>query len=185
MIDPADPSDSHGDESADLAAEAPLQPRHFPPIPRARRNATVAITLLILATVIMRGAFMFWSPNKVERRDDGRLSPCPTSPNCVCSHEGDAVHRIGPLKFSDSPHEAFQRLIALVTRQPRTRVITHDEPYLHVEFMTPLLRFVDDVEFLLDDSAKVIHVRSASRVGHSDLGANRKRVEAIRRLFES
>ena len=127
---------------------------------------------------------MFWTPNKVERRDGGRLSPCPAMPNCVCSQDDDAAHQIDSLRFLDSPCDAWQRLITVVTQFPRTRIVTNDSPYLHVEFTTLLLRFVDDVEFLLDETAAVIHVRSASRVGHSDLGANRVRVEAIRRLFE-
>ncbi len=128
---------------------------------------------------------MLWTPNKVERRDDGRLSPCPASPNCVCSQDDDVAHQIEPLRFVGTPRQAWQRLATVLTQLPRTRIVTNDSIYLHVEFTTPLLRFVDDVEFLLDETAAVIHVRSTSRVGHSDLGANRNRIESIRRLFES
>lgn len=111
---------------------------------------------------------------------DGRLRPCPNSPNCVCSQDDDAGHQIEPLRFTDSPHDAWDRLHDLVKKLPRTRVVSRDDNYLHVEFTTPLMRFVDDVEFLLDETASLIHVRSSSRIGHSDLGANRKRIEAIR-----
>lgn len=114
---------------------------------------------------------------------DGRLRPCPTSPNCVCSQDEDAGHHIEPLRFTDSPRAAWDRLRDLVETLPRTRVVSSDERYLHVEFTTPLMRFVDDVEFLLNDTASVIHVRSSSRIGHSDLGANRKRIEAIRQSW--
>jgi uncharacterized protein (DUF1499 family) len=67
----------------------------------------------------------------------------------------------------------------------RVRIVTAEECYLHAEFTSALFRFVDDVEFLLDDGTKTIHVRSASRVGYSDLGVNRRRVEAIRYRFDA
>ena len=114
---------------------------------------------------------------------DGRLRPCPSSPNCVCSQDEDAGHHIEPLAFSGEPSDAWNRVHDLILTQPRTRVVSRDDHYFHVEFTTPLLRFVDDVEFLLEESASVIHIRSASRVGHSDLGANRKRLEALRRMW--
>jgi uncharacterized protein (DUF1499 family) len=86
--------------------------------------------------------------------------------------------------FSGGPAQAFDRLERLVASLPRTRIVTRTSEYLHAEFTTRLLRFTDDVEFLLDEKAGAIHVRSASRIGHSDLGTNRRRVETIRRLFE-
>ena len=123
---------------------------------------------------------MFRGPNVPVGLVEGRLRPCPSSPNCVCSQDETAGHHIEPLRFSDSPSEAWDRLHAFLGKQPRTRVVSRDDRYLHAEFTTLLLRFVDDVEFLLDEDRSVIHIRSASRVGHSDLGANRKRIEAIR-----
>ena len=117
----------------------------------------------------------------------GRLRPCPNSPNCVCSQDQavDAEHHIEPLAFTGPPRVTWQRMHDLLVTLPRTRVVSHDESYLHVEFTTLIMRFVDDVEFQLDETASVIHIRSASRIGHSDLGANRKRVEAIRQKFEA
>ena len=73
------------------------------------------------------------------------------------------------------------RLKAIVDAMPRTRVIDSRGDYLYAEFSTPLMGFVDDVEFYCD--GKVIHVRSASRLGYSDLGVNCKRIEAIREAF--
>jgi uncharacterized protein (DUF1499 family) len=70
--------------------------------------------------------------------------------------------------------------MGIIASLPRAKVMTDSDTYLHVEFRSLVFRFVDDVEFLADDDAKVIHVRSASRVGHSDLGANRRRIETIR-----
>jgi uncharacterized protein (DUF1499 family) len=115
---------------------------------------------------------------------DGRLLPCPSSPNCVSSQATDEAHRVAPLVYAGSVDDAMNRLKAIIQSLPRTAVITDTGAYLHVEFTTALFRFVDDVEFLADDSAKIIHVRSASRLGKSDLGVNRKRVELIRRRWQ-
>ncbi len=139
--------------------------------------------ILVLMAVACRVSFMFFGAQNPVGLVNGRLRPCPSSPNCVCSQDDDAGHHIEPLRFTSSPREAWDRLQALVKTLPRTRVVARDEHYLHVEFTTFVLRFVDDVEFLLDETNSVIHVRSSSRVGHSDLGANRKRIEAIRQRW--
>lgn len=114
----------------------------------------------------------------------GRLLPCPASPNCVCSQADDPQHKIAPLKLEGSAPAAFKKLKDIVFAMPRTAIVTQNDSYLHVEFTTALFRFVDDVEFLVDAEQHIIHFRSASRVGHSDLGTNRRRMEAIRRSFE-
>jgi uncharacterized protein (DUF1499 family) len=116
---------------------------------------------------------------------NGRLRPCPDSPNCVCSFDTDDEHAIAPVDTGDDPPATFQRLRRLLQSMSRVRIVTDEPTYLHAEFTTPLLRFVDDAEFLLDAEAGVIHVRSASRVGHSDLGANRKRVEQLRERLQA
>ena len=112
---------------------------------------------------------------------DGQLVACPSSPNCVSSQATDPKHAIAPLTISGEPGVAMRRLKAVVEAMPRTQVIESRDDYLYVEFSTPLMGFVDDVELYCD--GKVIHVRSASRLGYSDLGVNRKRVEAIRQAF--
>ncbi len=111
---------------------------------------------------------------------DGRLRPCPDKPNCVSS-QAIGIHAIEPIRFQGSPESAWKCLIDLLRRLPRLRIMTQTDSYLHVEARTRLFGFVDDVEFLL--GGDVIHVRSASRLGYSDLGVNRRRVEAIRREF--
>jgi len=113
----------------------------------------------------------------------GRLAPCPSSPNCVSSLADDDRHRIAPLPFSGAAAAAIGRIEAIVRSLPRAAVVTATETYLYAEFRSAVFRFVDDVEFLADESAGVIQVRSAARVGSSDLGVNRKRVEAIRALW--
>lgn len=108
----------------------------------------------------------------------GRLAPCPSSPNCVCSEDPRAA--IAPLAFPGDPDAAFRGLLEFLGREPRVELVTVGPDYAHAVFRTRLLRFRDDVELRLDRAARLIHVRSASRIGHSDFGANRKRVESLR-----
>lgn len=119
-------------------------------------------------------------PNDLGVRD-GRLSACPTSPNCVSSQDDNESHRIAALAFSGDPEAAFVRLKLVLQSRADTTVIDERPGYLQVELRTVL--FVDDAEFLLDRAHSVIQVRSASRLGYSDLGKNRSRMEDIRRQF--
>ena len=112
---------------------------------------------------------------------DNRLSACPSTPNCVSSQALDGQHRIAPLAFSGDADAAFARLKLILTRRNDSTIIEEHSGYLRVELHTTL--FVDDGEFLLDRGGRVIQVRSASRLGHSDLGKNRSRMESIRRDF--
>jgi uncharacterized protein (DUF1499 family) len=111
---------------------------------------------------------------------DGKLAPCPASPNCVSSQSTDTVHAVAPFRYDRTPADAMSDLRNVVSTLPRSYIVTTTETYLHAEFTSALFRFVDDVEFWIDESTKTIHLRSASRVGSSDLGVNRKRVEDIR-----
>jgi uncharacterized protein (DUF1499 family) len=113
----------------------------------------------------------------------GRLADCPRSPNCVSTQADNDDQRMEPIPFSGPPGEARQRLQTLIRQMPRTRIVTSEDQYLHAEFRSALFRFVDDVEFLIDPEAQVIHFRSASRVGYSDLGVNRRRMERIRQEY--
>ena len=118
-------------------------------------------------------------PNNLGERD-GLLTACPASPNCVSS-QADDKHRIAPLAFGGDPDAAFARLKLVLGKRADTAIIDERAGYLRVELRTHL--FVDDGEFLLDRTHSVIHVRSASRLGYSDLGKNRSRMEEIRREF--
>jgi uncharacterized protein (DUF1499 family) len=115
---------------------------------------------------------------------EGRLAACPSSPNCVCSQDEDAGHAVEPIAFSTDADEAWAKFKKVLTEQPRTRIVSESENYLHAECTSLVFRFVDDLEFRLDREAKRIDVRSASRVGRSDFGVNRRRVEEIRKAFE-
>lgn len=114
-----------------------------------------------------------------------RLHPCPSSPNCVSTLAKDEGHAIAPLRYRKSRAEAKEALKETIRTLPRTKLVEEDETYLHYEFTSLLMRFVDDVEFLFDDETRTIHFRSASRTGYGDLGVNRKRMEEIRSLTES
>lgn len=110
------------------------------------------------------------------------LQPCPSSPNCVSTYAQDAGHAIAPFPYRKSRAEAKEALKAILNALPRVTLVDEDESYLHYEFTTLLLRFVDDVEFLFDEETKTIHFRSASRMGYGDFGVNRRRMEELRGL---
>ena len=115
---------------------------------------------------------------------NGKLSSCPNSPNCVSTQTKDSKQKMGPLLFSGSLQLAREKLIKIIRSFPRTQIVTAEENYLHATFTSGLFRFVDDVEFLINEVRGVVDFRSASRVGYSDLGTNRKRMEKIRQAFE-
>jgi len=110
------------------------------------------------------------------------LKPCPSSPNCVWSRATDERHAIEPLRLHQTAPKTVQTLKEIITAYPRTTIITALDNYIHAEFRTHL-GFVDDVEFLIDEAAGVVHVRSASRIGYWDFGANRKRIEKLRHMY--
>jgi len=106
--------------------------------------------------------------------ENGRLTACPESPNCVSSYESDESHGIAPIAANLNQIE--QVLVGL----DEANIVNAGGNYLYAEFTSSLMGYVDDVEFLFDQAAGVTHVRSASRLGYSDMGANRSRIETIR-----
>lgn len=136
-------------------------------------------TLLAITTLL--GACGAGSP--ALRQDDGRLAPCPDAPHCVSSQASDEDRRVAPILYAGSREQARGRLVKVLREMPRCEVVTAGPDYVHAEFTSPLLRFVDDVEFLLPASAPRIDVRSSSRIGYYDFGANRARVERVREAF--
>ncbi|MFN3979360.1 MAG: DUF1499 domain-containing protein [Caldilinea sp.] len=113
------------------------------------------------------------------------LPPCPDSPNCVSTQalREDAQHYIEPITYTGSAADARRRLLDVIAAMPRTKIVTDEETYIHATFTSLIFRFVDDVQFVIDDATKTIHFRSASRIGRGDLGVNRKRMEEIRTRF--
>ena len=110
----------------------------------------------------------------------GALAPCPPTRNCVSSQASDPVHAIDPLPDLGGPEATLAGVREVLRGTGRARVVTEADGYLRAEFTSRVFRFVDDVEFLWSDEERVLHVRSASRVGRGDLGANRRRLESIR-----
>ena len=106
---------------------------------------------------------------------DGKLAVCPGTPNCVCSQSEDPQFKIEPL-----PSVMIADLKTIVENLEGTTIIEATDNYLYAEFKSKLMGYVDDVEFYRDTDANVVQVRSASRIGKSDLGVNRKRIEEIR-----
>jgi uncharacterized protein (DUF1499 family) len=109
-----------------------------------------------------------------------KLAACPNSPNCVSSQAADDGHFIAPFKITGKVEEAWAALKNALLSQSRT-VITHETgDTLHAEVTSPVFRFVDDIDAILDADAGLIHIRSASRIGYGDFGVNRRRVEKLR-----
>jgi uncharacterized protein (DUF1499 family) len=123
-------------------------------------------------------------PTTLGLTDEGRLPGCSNLQNCVCSNDADDGTSIETFILAGDPVAELKRLADLILDHQRAKVITLEDNYLHAEFTSQFFRFVDDVEFSVDDDGQTLQVRSASRVGRSDLGANRKRVEALRILFQ-
>ena len=114
---------------------------------------------------------------------NGRLIPCKRTPNCVSSQadRADAEHYIAPIAFKGDAITALRKLLHAMER---VSVVREAPDYLHAEFRSKLMGYVDDVEFYYDKAAGLIHMRSASRLGRRDFGVNRKRIEEIRRLIQ-
>ena len=137
----------------------------------------------ILCTVMMMGCSAYRPLNLGVT--DGKLSPCPDSPNCVSSQSSDKRHFIEPIRYEEAEQRAMERLIGVIQGMKRCRIITMDNHYIHAEFTSAFFRFVDDVEFYFDSEAKIINMRSASRIGYFDFGVNRQRMEEVRSLFNN
>jgi len=128
-------------------------------------------------------AYLSQSPPGAEQIGlaDGELRPCESASNCVCSEGGGPLGAgVEPFAFEGTSEEAHTKLIALLDATERVEIVVAEPLYVHAVFRSKLFRFADDVEFRIDEDAGVVHVRSASRVGRSDLGANAERVAELR-----
>lgn len=114
---------------------------------------------------------------------EGKLAACPDSPNCVSSQASDMAHHVAAMTYGGSAADALAKLRQVIEAMEDTQIITVTEDYLHAEFTSKLMGFVDDLECYLPSEKSIIHIRSASRLGQSDLGANRARVEELRQRF--
>lgn len=116
----------------------------------------------------------------------GGLASCPASPNCVTSGAADAAHSVAGFRIAGDVADGWSKIRDAVQATTRTDVVTHSDRYLHAESTSLWMRYVDDLELLLDPATGRVDVRSASRVGYGDMGVNAARVQALRtQLTES
>ena len=159
------------------------------------KRALLAIALLVfgaaaavalhVATATGDTLFSWQRPENLGVKD-GRLAPPKSTPNCVSSQAeaADEEHFIAPIPFKGDAPAAMAAVRAAVGSMRGATVIRQEGGYLYAEYRTKIMRYVDDVEFLFDDKAGLIHVRSASRLGRRDFGVNRARVESLRARIE-
>ena len=148
------------------------------------------ISVIILIGIVLVTGLYFVYLSILSRKQpelglqDGMLSICPATPNCVCSEYPDSPGYISPLQFTIPDNEAVKR-IKKALQTMGGNIIGERAGYIHAIFESRLFRFIDDVELRMDAERQLIHFRSASRVGHSDFGANKKRIDRLRLLFNS
>lgn len=138
----------------------------------------IVLSLLAIHMIMKNNSI----PNGLGVRSN-QLAPLPASPNAVSSQTAETSRKVAPLPYLQNRAASRQRLLQVIQADLRTQILTEEPDYIHVVYTVPVIPFKDDVEFLLDDLEQAIHLRSASRVGWSDLGVNRKRVEAIRQQY--
>lgn len=144
----------------------------------------VAIVVVLLAAAVWLAYRSQTAAPPDTRLIDGRFRPCPGTPNCVSSESPDGNARIAPLRFEGAPEAAWEKVREAIT-ESGGHIVDERDGYLHATFASRVFRFVDDLEIRMEAAQRVIHVRSASRVGKSDFGVNRERVEAVRTKFDA
>jgi uncharacterized protein (DUF1499 family) len=117
--------------------------------------------------------------------DDGNLLACPDRPNCVSTAEGPAARYVTPFEYSGKREEAIATILQIVREMRNTNIREKGDGYLWVECSSKILGFVDDLEIYFPVEKKLVYIRSASRLGYSDFGVNRRRVEKIRAHFNN
>lgn len=162
---------------------------------RLQRMLTLLFGLLALTTVLAIGAgqlgWLAGQPPTDLGVHEGRLQAPSNNPNSVSSqadlwpgHPQQAYARIAPLALVESGADAgaatLARLRQIIENTPGAQVVHAGPDYLRATFSTPLMKYTDDAEFWSDRANGVVQLRSASRLGRSDLGTNRKRVEGLR-----
>jgi uncharacterized protein (DUF1499 family) len=147
--------------------------------------ATISLIVLIALIMLIIFGSRWYNTEYAHAKNlglsKGQLIECGKNPNCVSSQTTQSSMRIAPINASDTPELTWLMLRDLVETIPQAILITENETYRHYQFTTPLMGFIDDVELLYDRKKQLIQVKSASRVGQSDFGANRKRVELLRK----
>lgn len=145
---------------------------------------TTSLILIVIAALLILG--LVSKSGEANGLVESRLSPCPDKPNCVCSEfEADADHFIEPLAMSsDAAAEVMTRLKKII-EEMGGKVQRQSDDYLAATFSSAIFRFVDDLEIRIDRETSLIHLRSASRVGHGDGGVNRQRIQQLKKLYRA
>jgi len=146
----------------------------------------IILSFLIITALILLFALAHQAQDKqAQGLNNGRLSPCSTTPNCICSENIDDVdHYIAPLSYTEYSNTELRYLLVEIIQSMGGVLSKVDEIYLSATFTSSIFHFVDDLEIRIDETKHLIHIRSASRVGHSDLGMNKKRVELLKQLYK-
>lgn len=144
------------------------------------RPISIILGLLVTLTISLFFLNNAWAVSSNLGVKDNYLSPCPETPNCVVSQNTDETHKISPIIYHTDLATARETLVKVLTVVPRTEIIEEEDNYIRAQSKSRIFGFVDDLEFYFPSDEQVIHLRSASRVGESDLGVNRRRLEQIR-----
>lgn len=153
-------------------------------MPKFLKILVVLIILGVIAFFLLRGLVPRVSPMPDNFGvANGRLAPCPDSPNCVSTQATDALHGMEPIAYKGETAVAQAKLLAILAADDSYTLINQTPTYIHAEARSGLWRFIDDVEFFFDEATGLIQFRSASRLGYGDMGANRQRMEAFRNAF--
>ena len=139
--------------------------------------------ILILSLILLVGC------SSIGKKETGVVNgvfyPCPKSPNCVSSMAPkDDSHYIEHISYDGFNREiARNKIINILEGLKKTTIVESQDNYIHAEARSSFFNFVDDVEFYLPENEKIIHIRSLARLGYSDFGVNRKRIEEIKVKF--
>ncbi len=154
--------------------------------------------LILVAAIVVGGALVLTfglyrlSKNQPSTEEvslgmqEGKLTPCPQTPNCVSTQAdpSDEPHYVEPIPWHGSRDDLLGRLAKWIAEQPRAKLVTRRDNYLRAVFASQLFKFKDDVEVYVPEGEGVVHIRSAARVGQSDMGVNRKRYQTLRSIIE-
>jgi uncharacterized protein (DUF1499 family) len=149
---------------------------------RLKKVGSYIILLVVIGFLLVGNHVFAGTPPTNIGVNNGKLTGCPVTPNCVSSQVAaiDREHNILPIQFGGDNPTTIVKLKQVLASMPNHKIVKETDNYLYTEFTSKLMGFVDDVEFYLDNGSKTIQVRSASRLGESDLGVNRQRIEQIR-----
>lgn len=139
---------------------------------------------IFVAMVLMLSNCAANRPTDADGRTD-ELATCPDRPNCVSSLSGDKEHFIAPLTYEGSLAEAAARLVSVLKQMKGAKIVSRTDTAIHAEFTSTVFGFVDDVDFRFDAASRRVDLRSAARVGYTDFGVNRRRIEEIRKRFQA